>query len=382
MNRQFQGQPVRLTSSRRQRTTPYTERVESLGVSDYSIVNHMILPKGFGRTLEEDYWHLRKHVQIWDVSCQRQVELAGPDAQKLLQLMTPRDISRARRGKCLYAPLVDEKAGMINDPVILKLGQDHFWLSISDSDVLLWAKGLATGWGMDVSVEEPDVSPLAVQGPLAEDTVARVFGDDIRRLQFFEFDEFDFQGRPLVVARSGYSRQGGFEIYLDDATLGAGLWDAVWEAGRENNIAPGAPNLIERVEGGLLSYGNEMTRENNPLECGMERFCTLDGSVDFIGRDALFEIARTGPDRCIRGIVFNGEPVLNCRIPLSMHSQDTWVGQVTTAAWSPRLEANISLGMVERDYWDPGQRVTVCSEDGTSRSGSIVNLPIDRSNLE
>jgi dimethylsulfoniopropionate demethylase len=170
--------------SRRIRATPYTSRVEALGVSGYSVVNHTILPKGFGNTIEQDYWHLKTHVQLWDVGCQRQVELFGADAAKLAQLMTPRDLRKARVGQCLYAPMIDESASMLNDPVILKLSEERYWFSIADADILLWAKGLATGMGLNVAVDEPDVWPLAVQGPKADELTERIFGDAVREIGF------------------------------------------------------------------------------------------------------------------------------------------------------------------------------------------------------
>ena len=243
-----------LVESCRNRRTPYSSRVEALGVTGYSIVNHTLLPKSFGRSVEEDYWHLKSHVQLWDVSCQRQVEIRGPDAARLSQLMTPRDLSEMSVGQCFYAPVIDENAGLLNDPVIIKRAPDWFWFSIADSDILLWAKGLSVGMNLDVLVSEPDVSPLAVQGPKAEDLVVRVFGEEVRSIRHFEFLELGFENRSLVVARTGYSRQGGFEIYLDDSNWGEALWDALWKAGASFEVAPGCPNLIERVENGLLSY--------------------------------------------------------------------------------------------------------------------------------
>ena len=236
--------------SRRIRRSPYTNKVEQHGVRGFSVVNHMLLPKAFQRSVEDDYWHLREHVQIWDVATQRQVEIKGPDATKLTQWMTPRDLSSAKVGQCLYVPLVDELGGMINDPVLLKLEEDHFWLSIADSDVLLWAKGLAHGGHFDVEICEPDVAPLAVQGPKAEDLLAALFGAAIREIGFFKFAWIDFQGTQQLIARSGYSRQGGFEIYLRGGTeseLADELWDAIWQAGQAFDIAPGCPNLIERI---------------------------------------------------------------------------------------------------------------------------------------
>lgn len=368
-------QPVKLTVSRRQRATPYTPRIEEHGVSAYSIVNRTILPKGFRKTVDEDYWHLRTHVQLWDVSCQRQIELRGRDAARLTQLMTPRDLRRAKVGQCLYAPLIDAKAGMINDPIISKLAEDHFWLSIADSDVELWAKGLAQGYNLDVAIREADVWPLAVQGPKSEDLMSKVFGDVVRSIRFFRFKMLDFQSHPLLVARSGYSKQGGFEIYLNDWSLGLPLWDALWDAGLAFNVAPGSPNLIERVEGGLLSLGNEMTNDNNPLECGLGQYCQLDGSIDFIGRKALQRIHEAGPTRLIRGVLFGGDRCPPCRAPWPVAVNGQVVGSVTTAIWSPRYEKNVALGMIDRGFWQAGQAVTVTSSEGQQHAGMVVDLP-------
>ena len=365
-----------LQVSRRQRATPYTPRVEALGVSGYSVVNHTILPKGFTRSVAEDYWHLKNHVQLWDVGCQRQVELRGADAGRLAQIMTPRDLRAASAGQCLYAPMIDQGGGMLNDPVILKLGDDHFWFSIADADMLLWAKGLALGLDLDVAVDEPDVWPLAVQGPKAEELTVRVFGDRVRGIGFFRFESCAFDGRELVVARSGYSAQGGFEVYVDDFALGARVWDAFWEAGGDLELAPGCPNLIERIEAGLLSYGNEMTRADNPFECGLGRYCRVDGEIDYIGREALQRIAEAGHRREIRGLIFDGGscPALRHPWPLTLAGRN--VGYVTSAAFSPRFEANVALAMLERDCWEPGYQVDVDVGDGIARRGRVTALPM------
>ncbi len=365
-----------LNMSRRIRRTPYTDSVEQAGVRGFSVVNHMLLPKAFQRTVEEDYWHLREHVQIWDVSCQRQVQIQGPDAARLVQWMTPRSISSARVGECLYVPIVDHTGGLINDPVLLKLADDRFWLSIADSDVLLYAMGLALGIGLDVEIDEPDVSPLAVQGPKADDVLAELFGDAIRDLKFFKFGMFEFQGTQQLIARSGYSRQGGFEIYLNDSALGHDLWDAVWDAGQPFRIAPGCPNLIDRIEGGLFSYGNEMTRENNPLEIGLEKFCTLDGSIDCVGVLALRKIASNGVSRKIRGVRFDGSPVPACTKPWPVLSNGQQVGQITSGIWSPRLKANIGISLIDRGAWDVGQTVEIITPDNMPRSGRVTAFPI------
>ncbi len=365
----------RLLVSRRIRATPYTPRIESLGVSGYSVVNHTILPKGFRRSVAEDYWHLKEYVQLWDVGCQRQVELSGPDAAWLTQFMTPRDLRRAQPGQCLYAPMVDDQGGMLNDPVILKLAEDHFWLSISDSDILLWTKGLATGMRLNVEIDEPDVWPLSVQGPQSDELMARIFGDTVRDIRYFRFEKLEFRKHLHIVARSGYSKQGGFEIYPAKPALGLELWDALWEAGHDLNIAPGSPNLIERVESGLLSYGNDMTRENNPLECALDRFCQLDGSIDFIGLDALRKIATDGVRQIIRGVLFDGAPCPPCQKPWLAFSDDRPVGAVTTAIWSPRFKNNVALAMIHKDHCIPDTRVQIQIPGHGSRCGRIMSLP-------
>jgi dimethylsulfoniopropionate demethylase len=366
----------RLQVSRRQRATPYTARVEALGVSGFSVVNHTILPKGFQKSVQEDYWHLKSHVQLWDVGCQRQVELRGADAACLVQIMTPRDLRKARIGQCLYAPLIDADAGMLNDPIILKLAEDRYWLSIADADVLLWAMGLAQGMGLDVDVSEPDVWPLALQGPKANDLAARLFGDELRALPFFDFRICNFQEQELIVACSGFSKQGGFEFYPQGFEFAGALWDALWQAGADFDLSPGCPNLIERVEGGLLSYGNEMTRAENPLECGLQRYCQLDGSIDYIGRDALLKIAEAGPQRLIRGVIFDGDACPPCQRPWPIMVDKRQVGYVTTAIWSPRFERNVALAMLDHGYWEAGTMVTVITSDDLRRGGRVTALPM------
>lgn len=364
---------VEIAMSRRLRKTPFSEGVEAAGVKAYSVYNHMLLPAVF-RSTEEDYRHLKDAVQVWDVAVERQVELRGPDAGRLMQMLTPRDLRGMLPGQCFYVPIVDETGGMLNDPVAVKIAEDRYWISIADSDLLFWVKGIAFGYRLDVLVDEPDVSPLAVQGPKAEDLMARVFGDSIRSVRFFRFGHFDFQGRDLVIARSGYSKQGGFEIYVEGSDIGMPLWNALFEAGKELDVRAGCPNVIERVEGGLLSYGNDMTDDNTPHECGLGRFCDTQTAIGCIGRDALLRVAKEGPVQQIRAISIEGEKVPACSDWWPIMAGEKRIGRVSSAAWSPDFDTNVAIGMVRMTHWDDGTGVSVLTPDGLREARVYENF--------
>jgi dimethylsulfoniopropionate demethylase len=352
-----------LSPSRRLRRTPFSDGVEAAGVKAYTVYNHMLLPTVF-RSVQEDYRHLKEAVQIWDVACERQVELRGPDAGRLMQMLTPRDLRGMTPGQCYYVPIVDETGGMLNDPVAVKLAEDRWWISIADSDLLYWVNAIAHGWRLDVLVDEPDVSPLAIQGPKSDDLMARVFGDGVRDVRFFRFGVFDFQGRDMVIARSGYSKQGGFEIYVEGGDIGMPLWNALMEAGRDLDVHAGCPNLIERIESGLLSYGNDMTDDNTPHECGLGKFCNTQSAIGCIGRDALLRVAKEGPVQQIRAIAIEGGPVPGCDRWWPLRAGDKVVGRVSSATWSPDFDTNVAIGMVRMTHWDAGTRLIVETPDG------------------
>ena len=368
---------IGLSMSRRIRRTPFTDKVELCGVSDFTVVNHMLMPKSFQSTIEEDYWHLSKHVQIWDVSCQRQVEISGKDAEKLIQFMTPRTITDMSIGQCLYIPLIDENAGMINDPVLLKIKNNKFWLSVADSDVILWTKGLATSLNLNLRIQEPNVYPLAIQGPKSEELMILVFGERIKSIKYFHFDTFNFEGVDQIIARSGYSKQDGFEIYFSGFERGKKLWDHLWSVGNKLNIKPGCPNLIDRIEAGLLSYGNEFTIKNNPYECNFEKYFKQEFEHDFIGKKALNKIKKEGANNKIMGIIFEGNKCPPCSIPFPVYSKDgKKIGQITSAIFSPKFNKNIGLCMILKDYWNVGDDVIVETSDSLETKGNLASLPL------
>jgi dimethylsulfoniopropionate demethylase len=358
-----------LAVSRRTRSTPFTSRVEAAGVKGYTVYNHMLLPTSF-RGVEADYWHLRQAVQVWDVGCERQIELVGPDAARLAQMLTVRDIRSFDVGRCGYAPIVDDDGRLINDPVMLRADEDRFWFSIADSDLQLWAGGIARSLGLDVKISEPDIWPLAIQGPKAEDVAALVFGEQVRAIKFFRFARLPFQGHEFVVARSGWSAQGGFEIYVDDADLGCQLYDSLMAAGEPFDVGPGCPNLIERIEAGLLSYGNDVTRNDTALEAGLDRYCSLKAPIDAIGIEALRRQAAEGVSRRICGLTIDGDPTPPMRDPWPVHPG----GHLTSAAWSPRLNTNVALGMLPIENTALGTSVTVETPTG-SRRATVAEVP-------
>ncbi|MDH3740379.1 MAG: dimethylsulfoniopropionate demethylase [Hyphomicrobiales bacterium] len=350
-----------LSCSNRLRRTPFSRRVEAAGVKAYTTYNHMLLPTVF-RTVEEDYAHLKSAVQIWDVSCERQVEVVGPDARRLVQMTTPRDLARMADDQCYYIPMVDEHGRMLNDPVLNKLADERYWISLSDTDMLYYCKGLANGFGLDVDVFEPDVSPLAIQGPKADELIRRAFGQDIVDTRFFRHKTINVQGRDMIIARSGWSLQGGFELYLDGSEHGEAVWDMLFEAGAGLDVHAGCPNHIERIEGGLLSFGSDISMEHTPFEAGLGKYCNLQTATDCLGHAAL--LAAVNPARQIRPVEINGDavPRLTQLWPLR-NASGASVGNVSSAAWSPDFNTNVAIATVDKGHWSEGTELVVDAPD-------------------
>ncbi len=358
-----------ISISRRLRSTPFTKRVTENGVKSYTVYNNMLLPTVF-RTLEEDYWHLCEHVQVWDVSVERQVEIDGPDAYKLIQLMTPRNLSRAKVGQCFYIPLCDEDGTIINDPIAIKHSDNIWWLSIADSDVYLWAKGLATGFGLDVKVTEPDVWPLAIQGPKAEDLIARVFGESIRDIRFFGSEILNYGGKDMLVARSGWSKQGGFEVYVNDIDLGLQLWDELFEKGADLNVGPGCPNNIERIESGLMSFGNDMDYKDTPYECDLEKYVSVDADIKSLSIEALRNHKST---RKLMGLVIDHEVTLS---DMNVLQNDKNIGEIRSQTWSPKYKSQLAFAMLDLAGIEGQTKVMVNTDKGPVKA-KLAALPFD-----
>jgi len=358
------------------RKSPYFDATVADGVQSFSVYNHMYIPAHFGDP-QAEYERLVSGVAMWDVGAQRQVELLGPDAAQLVQYICARDISDTAIGQGRYVPLCNHDGILINDPVLLKLSAEQFWLSIADSDIELWASAIAVERGLEVRVSEPDVSPLAVQGPKAAALIAQLFGDWIHELKYFWFRETSLQDIPLVLARSGWSKQGGFELYLRDATYGNDLWDLVREAGAPYGIGPGAPNDVERLESGLLSYGADARAQAhpaNPFEVGLGKLVDLDGADDFIGKQALLKIRADGVKRRLSGFFIQGDPVPGSEHPVPILLNGVEVGSIGEMAYSYRLGKNIAIGIIGNEIADTADGLTVSIKNG-SQVVTITSLP-------
>ena len=362
-----------IAKSRRLRSSPYTSRIERQGVTAYTVYNHMLLPAAFG-SLEDSYHHLKEHVQIWDVAGERQVEISGKDSAKLVQLMTCRDLSKSKDGRCYYCPILDDEAGIINDPVVLRLNENRWWISIADSDVILFAKGLSIGNKFDVKITEPNVDIMAVQGPRSFKLMEKVFGDKIKKLKFFGFDYFDFQGTKHLIAQSGWSKQGGYEIYVENTKSGLELYDHLFEAGKEFNVKPGCPNLIERIESALLSFGNDMDNEDNPYECGFDKFINIDSNINFLGKEKLKKIKTEGIKKKLMGIKLDAKEIsLSGSLDLKDENNNI-IGELRSACYSPHFEKVIGIAMIKKPYWEVSQSVKA-EINGNICTGNVCDLP-------
>jgi glycine cleavage system aminomethyltransferase T len=358
----------------RERKSPFFDSTVTDGATAMTIYNQMFMPVSYGNALAE-YNRLMEGVSMWDVAAQRQVEIEGQDAERLVRYITPRDLKNCPVGKGNYVPICDHEGRLLNDPVVLRLEEQKFWLSISDSDILLWVRAIAKEGKYNVVVSEPDVSPLAIQGPKAVDVVADLFGDWIRDLKYFWFKETELDGIPLVVARSGWSKQGGYELYLCDGTRGPTLWDKIKEAGKPYEIGPGAPNYIERLESGLLSFGADTHPDSTPFEVGMGKFVDLDREDEFIGKHALTRLSKDGPKRKLVGVIFDGDPVTFNEHPWVARVNGTIAGTIRSVCHSPRRKSNIGFALLETQYSGIGTKLEFKGE-GRSFKGEVVAQPL------
>ena len=337
------------------RKSPYFKSTVKWGATGFSVYNHMYIPRDFGNP-EQNFWNLVNEAILCDVAVERQVEITGPDAAKFVQLLTPRDLTKLSIGQCKYVLIVNNDGGILNDPVLLRLAENHFWLSLADSDILLWAQGVALNSGLNVKINEPDVSPLQLQGPKSGKIMEALFGKSINDLKYYYLRELDLDGIPLIVSRTGWSSELGYELYLRDGSKGDDLWEKIMTAGEKFGLKPGHTSSIRRIEGGMLSYHADADINTNPYELGLDRLVNLNIESDFVGKNALIKINKDGIKRKQVGLIIDCDPLKGPNTTFwPLIKNNKVVGKITSAVYSPRLKKNIALAMISLN----------CSEIGT-----------------
>jgi len=334
------------------RKSPFFDATVRWGAKDFSVYNHMYIPRDFGDP-EQNFWNLINEAILCDVAVERQVQVKGPDASKFVQMMTPRDLSNMKVGQCKYVILTNQFGGILNDPVMLRVEEDCYWFSLADSDILFWAQGLNANLKYDVEITEPDVSPIQLQGPKSKDIMVKIFGNEILELKYYWFNKFKLGNINLLISRTGWSSEFGYEMFLLKTSDGDELYETLMQEGKELGLHPGHTSTIRRIEGGMLSYHSDMDINTNPLELGLDKFIDLDGAFDFVGKDALIEIKKSGIQRKQVGLIIECEKLKGPNTKKwDIYKNQQYVGQVTSAVYSPRLEKNIALAIVDIEYSD------------------------------
>ena len=350
------------------RKSPYFDATVRWGAKAFSVYNHMYIPRDFGDP-EQNFWNLVNDAILCDVAVERQVEITGSDAAKFTQMLTPRDLSSMSVGQCRYILITNSEGGILNDPILLRLAENHFWISLADSDVLLWAQGVAVHSGLDVEITEPDVSPLQLQGPKSGEIMRELFGESILELKYYWLREVELDGIPLVVSRTGWSSELGYELYLRDGSQGDALWERIMAVGQSFGLKPGHTSSIRRIEGGMLSYHADADIHTNPYELGLDRLVNLDMKAEFIGKAALRRIKDEGVSRKQVGLIIDCDPFAGPNTTLlTINKGGDAIGKVTSAVYSPRLQHNIALAMVDIAYDVIGTEVEVVTVSGPVRA--------------
>ena len=356
------------------RKSPYFDATVKWGAQGFSVYNHMYIPRDFGDP-EQNFWNLVNEAILCDVAVERQVEITGPDASEFVQLLTPRDLSKMAVGQCKYILITNAKGGIINDPILLRLEEQKYWISLADSDVLLWAQGVAVNSGLDVHIHEPDASPLQLQGPNSGEIMKVLFGEEISTMKYYWLRHLTLDGMELVVSRTGWSSELGYEIYLQDGTRGSELWEKIMAAGAPFGLKPGHTSSIRRIEGAMLSYHADMDIDTNPFELGLDRLVGLDAPHNFIGKEALKQIKQEGIARRQVGLILDCPPLSGPNtIFWPIHHDGSVIGKVTSAVYSPRLEKTIALAMVSVAHSAVGTKLSVETKDAIV-SAEITETP-------
>ena len=356
------------------RKSPFFEATIASGATEFHPYNGMWMPVGYDTPVNE-YWNTIERAGLWDVAVQRVVEFSGPDAPAFMELLTPRHVGRVEVGQCRYIFLCNQDGGLLNDPVMLRMAEDRFWICCADGDIYMWAKGIAVFAGMDMQIGTPDIFPMQIQGPASPAIVSALFGDNVLDLGYYRWMNVKLDGRRFVLSRTGFSSEVGFELFMIGTDDGTSVWNRILEAGAPFGLSPGSPNRIRRIEGGVLDYGSDMTTAENPFEVGLGARVDFEKG-DFIGREALLRIAEAGPQRLMRGVFLDGPALLkNNEHRWPVLSGTETVGAMTSAVHSPRLDRNIGFALMNAGMADAAAaRLTVQTPEGT-RQLEFTDMP-------
>ena len=367
--------PLLIGIGTRIRKSPYFNSTIKYGVKGFTIYNKMYLPTGFSSPVEE-YLSLINDVTFGDFAAERQVEVSGPDAFDFIKYINPRNLSKCDIGDCKYIVLTDSNGCIINDACLIRLEDDKFWVSPGDGDVLLWLQGVAMHSGMNVNICEPDVSPLQISGPKAGRLIQKLFAGEHDNLGYYKAKETSLENIPMVIARTGWSGELSYELYLQDRKLGNSLFELVYEAAKEFNGNVIAPNNIRTIEGGLLSYGSDFGREHNPFTIGLDRLVDVDQDIDFIGKEALTKIKENGTASKLIGVEMDGDPI--DKVPehfwTVLNLEGKKIGRLSRCIYSPRLKKNIGLAIVDSHATEEGNKVIIESPE-LKYNAIVAKLP-------
>ena len=356
------------------RKSPYYDSTRKYGANSFTIYNHMYMPTAYAGN-DAEYRSLTNDVTMWDVAAERQIEIKGPDAFEFIRRLTPRNLAKCEMGRCMYILLTDRKGGIVNDAVLLRLADDQFWISPGDSDVLLWIQGVAVNSPLDIEVFEPDASPLQIGGPKAPMLIDKLFDGAHQDLRFYRARETSLNGIPMIIGRTGWSGEISYELYLRDHKRGNELWELVREAGQEFNIAPAAPNATRSIEGGLLSYASDITREDCPYTVDLGRLVDVDQETNFVGKEALAKIKETGPTRKLVGIFIDGDAITAPpEQRWSVTNDGEKMGYVSRCIYSPRVKRNIGFANVPAELSTIGTSLTVKGPAG-NLTATVCEFP-------
>jgi glycine cleavage system aminomethyltransferase T len=360
----------------RVRRTPYYEATQRYEPKGFTVYNHMYFPIRFD-TFEAEFDALLNGVTLWDVAVERCLEISGPDGAQFAQLLTCRDLSECAVGQGKYVLICDSDGGIINDPVLTRMEENRFWFALASSDALLFARGLKHAYrALDVTIRELDVAPLQIQGPKSKDLMRDLVGEGILDLKYYWWRPARIAGIPVVITRTGWTSEVGYEVYLLDTTRGSELWDRIMEAGQAYGIKPTGPSDIRRIEGAIFNWGADMTYENNPLELGLERLVGWNLADEAsISLAALRQIREQGVGQKINGMEFDGDPFPNLNyVKWPIVDGGEKIGKVTSAIYSPRLRRNIGYGWLPAAHARLGAKVAVETEWGR-RTATVVEMP-------